>query len=349
MIDADGHVIENDAAIREYLEEPFRSHPDVLRMPFFPTLDGWNRAVRRIADGKGKGQPAPDAKTWLAFMDSAELEVAVLYPTLGLAYGLIKDREWAAVLARGYNTYLAEEYLKAAPARLKGVALIPLQDVTEAVRELRRAVTQLGMIGAILPAVGLRRALGERDFDPVYEEAERLGVMLAVHGAPAQGLGFDFFERLVEARVLSHLFAQMIQLTSIVSNGVLERFPTLRLAFMEAGAGWVPFMLERLDREHANRKSGLAALPSEELRHAQVFFHAELDERMLPAAVDALGADRFFCASDYPHEPPHEFVAAVEEFWKRPDLSDAAKSQILGENAKQLYRIGGPDMAPPIT
>lgn len=339
IIDADGHVIERDADIREYLDEPYRSNPDILNVPFFPTLDGWNRAARRIADGKGKGMPAPDAGAWLRFLDDANVRTSVLYPTNGLAYGLIKDWEWATVLARGYNTFLYEKFLKADPNRLKGMALIPLQNITEAVKEIKRAVIELGMVGAILPAAGLRRPLGESYYHPLYIEAERLGCMLAVHGAPAQGLGFDFFERLVEARALSHPFAQMIQLTSIVLGGVLERFPNLRLSFMEAGSGWVPFMMERLDRECKNRGAGLNSFPTEQLKTNCIFFHCELDEEMLPVAVKALGEDHFFTASDFPHEPPHEFIESVEAFWTRGDLSENAKTKILYDNPKRLYHL----------
>ena len=267
------------------------------------------------------------------------MELSVLYPTAGLGYGLIKDREWATVLARGYNTFLHAEFLRAAPARLKGMALIPLQDVPAAVTELRRAVTELGMVGAVMPAVGLRRPFGDSYYDPVYAEAERLGCMLAVHGAPAQGLGFDFFERLVEARVLSHPFSQMIQLTSIVLNGVLERFPRLRIAFMESGAGWLPFMVDRLDREFRNRGAGLKVPPGEQIRSERVFFHCELDEETLPAAIDAIGDVHFFAASDFPHEPAHEFPEAVEAFLKRSDVSETSKARILADNPRRLYDL----------
>jgi hypothetical protein len=207
------------------------------------------------------------------------------------------------------------------------------------VAELRRAVTELGMVGAVMPAVGLRRPFGESYYDPVYAEAERLGCMLAVHGAPAQGLGFDFFERLVEARVLSHPFSQMIQLTSIVLGGALERFPRLRIAFMESGAGWVPFMLERLDREWANRGAGIRIPPAEQLRSDRVFFHCELDERTLPAAIDALGDGHFFAASDFPHEPAHEFPELLATFRARTYVPDAAKARILGDNPRRLYGL----------
>ncbi|MBI2371398.1 MAG: amidohydrolase [Deltaproteobacteria bacterium] len=339
VIDADGHVVERDIQLYPYLEEPYRGKDDLLSVSFFPSLDGWHRAARRIADRKGRSMPSPDAKTWCAFLDDANVEASVLYPTNGLGYGLVKDKEWAGVLARAYNNFLHTEYLKPSSGRLKGIALIPLQDIAEAVKELRRAVTELGMVGAILPAVGLRRPLGEAYYDPVYAEAQALGCMLAVHGAPAQGLGFDFFERLVEARVLSHPFAQMIQLTSIVMNGVLERFPRLRLSFMEAGAGWIPFMLERLDRECRNRAADLQALPSEQLRSDRIFFHCELDEQVLPDVIARVGAEHFFCASDFPHESTQDFIEGLEAFWKRPDLPESAKAKILYDNPRRLYRL----------
>lgn len=339
VIDADGHVVERDDQLLRYLDEPFKGREDLLTGPFFPSLDGWHRAARRIADGKGRTLTAPQAKEWLAFLDTAGIEMSVLYPTSGLAYGLVKDREWATALARAYNTFLHTEFLQPGKGRLRGMALIPLQDIPEAVKELRRAVTELGMVGAVLPAVGLRIPFGDRHYDPVYAEAERLNCMLAVHGAPAQGLGFDFFERLVEARALSHPFSQMIQCTSMVLGGALERFPRLRVSYMEAGCGWIPFMLERLDAEFRNRGANLKVPPSEQLRSDRVFFHCELNEAMLPVAVEAVGEGHFFGASDFPHEPAHEFPEIIEAFLKRPDLSDSAKTKILYENPRRLYGV----------
>lgn len=339
LIDADGHVIERDAQILKYLDPPFRGCEDLLNFPFFPSLDGWHRGARRVADGKGRQTVYVRSEDWLAFLDEADIELSVLYPTSGLGFGLIKDREWATALAHGYNTFLHAEFLQGSPTRLKGMALIPLQDIDAAVTELRRAVTELGMVGAVMPAVGLRRPFGESYYDPVYAEAERLGCMLAVHGAPAQGLGFDFFERLVEARVLSHPFSQMIQLTSIVLNGVLERFPRLRIAFMESGAGWVPFIEERLNREFKHRGAGIKIPPGEQIRSDRVFFHCELDEEMLPAAIDAIGETHFFAASDFPHEPAHDFPEAVEAFLKRSNVSEPAKARILADNPRRLYNL----------
>ncbi len=338
VIDADGHVIEDDEALLPYLEPPYRGRKDLLTAPFFPSLDGWHRAALRIADGKSRDIERPDASAWVDFMDQAEIEWAVLYPTNGLGYGLIKQVEWAVALARAYNNWLHDQFLSRSP-RLKGAALIPLQEISEAVKELRRAVTQLGMVGAILPAVGLRRPLGDASYNPIYEEAQALGCMLAVHGAPAQQLGFDFFERFIQAR-LNHPLSQIIQFTSMIFEGVPDRFPRLRLAFMEAGCGWVPYLIDRMDRdfEHRSRQAPhLTKPPSEHVRSGQIFFHCETEESTLPYAIKLLGAERFFIASDFPHEPADEIREAIGEFLRRSDLNDEIKHALLYRNPTRLY------------
>ncbi len=157
VIDADGHVLESDHELYDYLEPPFSGDPAILKFPLFPSLDGFHRVARRLATGTRKLRPDATEITvteWIDFLDRAGMEMAVVYPTHGLGFGLITDPEWACGLARAYNNWLADRYLKVTP-RIKGVALIPLQAPGEAVTELRRAVAELGMVGAVLPAVGL--------------------------------------------------------------------------------------------------------------------------------------------------------------------------------------------------
>ena len=195
IIDADGHVLEADEELYEHLEPPFSGEPGILKFPFFPSLDGFHRVARRLAIGTRKLRPdATHVKVqdWIDFLDRSGIEISVVYPTHGLGFGLITDPEWACGLAIAYNNWLSERYLKVTP-RIKGVALIPLQTPGEAVKELRRAVAKLGMVAAVLPSVGLDKPLGHSDFWPVYEEAQRLDIPLAVHGAPSRGLGIDFF------------------------------------------------------------------------------------------------------------------------------------------------------------
>jgi predicted TIM-barrel fold metal-dependent hydrolase len=194
------------------------------------------------------------------------------------------------------------------------------------------------MAGGVLAPAGFPKPLGDTYFDPLYREAENLGCPLAIHGAPSKGLGFDYFRSLVEARTLSHPFLQMIQLTSIVFEGVLERFPKLKLAALEAGCQWIPFLMDRMDMEYGHRSPQaplLTRAPSEYMKGGQIYYHAELWEAMLPYVIDRIGEDLIIYASDYPHEP--DLADAIRHFEDRKDLAESAKRKILSDNGKRFY------------
>jgi len=352
ILDGDGHIIERDAELFEYLEPPYAGNETLLGYPFFPTLDGYNRGAIISRLGIHKAYTIT-AKTWLEFLDEVGIESTVLYPTAGLAFGMIQDPTWATALARAYNNWFTDRFHRVSP-RLRAVALVPLQDVPEAVKELRRAVTELGMVGAVLPAncaeLGVRKGLGHPDFWPVYEEAERLGVPLAIHGAPSMSLGINFFTQFAQTQALEHPIAQIIQLTSMVMEGVFERFPRLRVAYLEAGAGWVPYMMDRLDRSYeiwAGAKyrefsEWLKKKPSEYIKSGQLYFSCEGGEASLVNAVERIGHRTLLFASDFPHETnvaraKHE----IEELLERPDLSEEAKQGIFHDNIVRFYARQG--------
>jgi predicted TIM-barrel fold metal-dependent hydrolase len=212
-------------------------------------------------------------------------------------------------------------------------------------------VKDLGMVGGILPAVGLQRAFGAREFWPIYEAAQELNVMLAVHGAPNHNLGLDRLQRLIEVRALTHPFSQMIQLTSMMFSGVFDTFPNLRVAYCEAGSGWVPFMADRLDMEFSNRRRqapDLQCLPSEHLAGGRIFFHCELDEEGLAGAAAKLGrTDVFFSASDYPHENKDEYPEKIETFMARKDLPADSHRNVLWDAPMRMYALDESDLVAP--
>ncbi len=247
IVDSDGHIHEQDADLYTYLEPKYG--PGVRKHYFFPSLDGWQRgALSRNALGEpverrgDRPVQIDDVAGWLRFLDDAEIASSVLYPTPALGFGYVKDPGWAIDLARAYNDFVSDHYLKVTP-RLKAVALLPVQDPDAAAAELRRAVDELGMVGGLLPAMGLRIPYGDPAFDPLYAEAVARNVPLAVHGAPQQGLGFEFFENFAQGMVLSHPMSLMIQFTNMIGERVFDRFPGLRVAYLEAGAGWGPYLV----------------------------------------------------------------------------------------------------------
>lgn len=343
IFDADGHVYEDAREIFSYLEGPYAGRQTLLGFPFWPSLDGWQRGAIHAPLGIHKSF-VTDADVWLGFLDATGISRTVLYPTHGLATGLIRDRDWAVALSRAYNDWLADRYLSRSP-RLLGVALLPVRDPEEAARELRRAVLELGMVGGVLPAVGLPRALGHAEFDPIYREACALDRPLGVHGGPAQGLGLDALGHFAQVHTLSHPVAQMVQATSILMGGVLDRFPRLRMAFLEAGVGWVPFLVDRMDRSYRARKldrfiGGARREPSEYLRSGNLYFGVDASERHLRHCIEAVGAERVLFASDLPHEVnPTLCREEIEELATSVGFAPRNRELLFAENALRYYGI----------
>jgi len=351
ILDGDGHVIERDRELFEYLEAPYAGNTSVLGYPFFPALDGYNRGAVLARLGIYESYEITP-QLWLDSLDKAGIESTVLYPTAGLAFALIQDPDWAVALARAYNNWFHDRYRRRSP-RLRGVALIPLQNVPEAVKELRRAVTELGMVGAVLPAadadIGTRRALGHPDFWPIYEEAERLNVPLATHGAPSMNLGLNSFRHFAMTLALEHPFSQMIQLTSFILEGVFDRFKSLRVGFLEAGTGWVPYMIDRLDRVYTGfsrngrreYSDAVKTRPSEVFASGRLYFSCEGGEPSMRDLVRRIGHRSILFASDFPHETNMEHAMhEVEELLERDDLSDEAKQAIFCGNIESFYGPG---------
>jgi uncharacterized protein len=334
VIDADGHVTESWEQLQRYLEPPYNRRS--VAFPYFPQ-DGWDRRLKGT-----RGHWAGDAKSWLEAMDQGGMTLAVLYPTLGLFMTYTRDPEWAVVLCRAYNTLLHEEFTKLSP-RLRAVALLPPHDPEAAAAELRRAVTDYGFVGAMLPADGYY-LLGHRRYDVVYAEAERLDVPVAIHATGTDwNLGpTEPFPKFIQAHTLSHVSGQMRQIVSTIFEGVPARFPRLRLAYLEAGAGWVPYFVERMDEEFEKRghveAPALTKRPSEYVKSGNVYFSCEADETLLPQAIEYVGAGQIVYASDFPHWD-HSYPKSLKELVDRPDVTDAQKAKILSENPRRLYRL----------
>jgi predicted TIM-barrel fold metal-dependent hydrolase len=143
--------------------------------------------------------------------------------------------------------------------------------------------------------------------------------------------------------MISHPFEQMLAALSIIAGGVLERFPRLRVAFLESGCGWLPFWLHRMD-EHYERRAHevpwLTMRPSDYFRR-QCIISCDPDEVTIPAVVDYIGEDHVCWASDYPHWDAI-FPGAVAELRKHLNgLSEAAHEKILGDNARRFLDLDG--------
>ena len=328
LFDSDGHIREVEQDVFEYLPESYRRRREA--MLYFPLLPhhGWHR---QALGSPASGFLIPTLEDWQYALDQGNLECAVIYPTRFMHIGQIGIAQFAVDLSRAYNDYLYDRFLRH-ERRLRGVAILPLQDIRAAAAELRRAVESYRMVGGILPADGMVRPLGHPEFEPLYEEANRLGCMLAVHSLNSLRNN-DCFVSMDEAATLAHVIPQMRQFTSFMFSGVLSRLTEFRLAFLEAGSGWVPYLISKMEPRMKRLHK-----PSELIARGRIYFQCG-EELTTKRDLEILGDECLLWASDFPHEGILNMAKAVREFVTREDIAEASKRKIAGENPKRLYGL----------
>jgi predicted TIM-barrel fold metal-dependent hydrolase len=329
VIDADGHIVERDADIRARLSEPHSRRGGALLAG-----DGMDTSM----GGRLGGIEQNDIPTRLRDLDREGIDVSVLFPTSSFGLSKVVERDYAVAYARAYNDFAAQ-ICRQSP-RLKAVALLPFQDVEAAVREANRAVIELGLVGVAVATQGMKEHLGSQTYWPIYDEIERLNVPFCVHNRREGPAGDHRFDSFLYMHTIGRPVETAIQFVGMMYGGIAERFPRLRVAFLECGVGWVPYWLERMDEEWEKRGSVEAPLcrekPSDYVRNRGWFFATEPEEQMLPYVVDLVGDDKVLFASDYPHWDGM-FPNVVSTIRGRTDISETARAKILGGNARAFY------------
>src|SRR5712692_7757898 len=298
VIDGDGHIMEDLEGIFAHMASPYREIASGRGL--FPPLDHLHdgRAVETPPTRDGRPRVGPQG--WLAFLDDVGIEQTVLYPTTALAYGKIVSLDYAVAVTRAYNDWLFHTYLQV-DSRFKGMAIIPMQDPEEAVKELRRAVTELGMLGGMMPSNGLPTPLGAKQYWPVYAEAERLGCTLAVQG----GIAWLLL--------------------------CLERFHSSH----ETHFQYMP-----LDQFGPREGEHPDEYIKKHIDEGRFYIGCETEELTLPFALQVVGNAPFIYSSDFPHEVTTESCKHdIGELMESDDLTQADKEAILYRNAERFYRL----------
>jgi predicted TIM-barrel fold metal-dependent hydrolase len=376
IIDADGHVMEMFGTWSDWIPETDRQ--DVVRsvLAAIAPREGNTAGYEGAAlEGAGLSAIQHEVKNqgfnagadvdaalnvtrpggWvgterLKDMDADGLEVAVLYPTSMLA--VADDVHLFQLACRAYNDWLSD-YCSADRARLVGVGVVPLQDIDAAITEMRRCVEVLGFRAVMIrpaPYLGTRK-LHDHAYDPFWAAACELGIGIGVHPFPfadlpdaTRGLWLDEGMKFPTDDVaLRQGLANMIDIQVAVAwftaGGICERFPELKVAFLEGSGGWLPTLLERLEHHlHVFGSPHQTSSPSEMFRR-QCYISFDPDEGGLAETARSVGADRILWASDYPH-PDAKIPGTVGELRETISvLPRSEQTRILGENAAAFYGI----------
>jgi predicted TIM-barrel fold metal-dependent hydrolase len=361
-MDSDMHLREPADLWDKYMEPEFRDQaPKILSSTarssamvllngrilqgYQPTYRGGifdaTRIDEEIADYRARGF---DAKTQLQAMDREGLDVAALYPSIGLGIMMRDDMDpkLASAIARAYNNWLYD-FCQTDPKRLRGVAMLPLHDPNEAVKEAQRAVAELGFIGTFARPEPLRNLpWHSRYFDSLWSALEELGVPLGFHSATAAGevpqIGDRFGDNLLLRHVVSHPMENMMAMADTIGGGVCERHPKLKLAFLECYCGWASFLLHRMDNAMAKGRFPTAGkLKPSEYFQRQCWISTE-HEKELPMIISLVGDDKIVFSTDYPHGDS-DFPLAVEEFLEMDGIGKESQKKILWDNCARLYSL----------
>jgi predicted TIM-barrel fold metal-dependent hydrolase len=273
---------------------------------------------------------AADAATRLKVMDDEGIDRVALFPTHALRLGGVRHPQLAPALFRAYNDWLAE-HCSPNRERLLGVAMIPLQEPALAVKEAERALTKLGHRGLFIsPHPVDNRNLDHAVYEPLWDLMEQLNIAALIHvstGIRLPTAGAERFDRYCLFHLHAHPMEQMTAAASLILGGVLERHPRLRVGFMEAGCGWVPYWLERMDEHAENYRFEVPYLKE----RPSTYFR-----RQCSYVAHTVGAQTLVFASDFPH---HDciFPGAVDKLRKRADLDGKLVTAMLSDNPHRLY------------
>ncbi|HYY15363.1 MAG TPA: amidohydrolase family protein, partial [Gammaproteobacteria bacterium] len=369
LISSDSHVYEPQDLWTARMESKFKDRaPSIIRQD---DGDWWYCDGRKVA-GTGAGSQTgrrfenpdelsrtdrfehvrqggyiPEAR--IKDMDLDGVAAEVVYPTIGfLLYNMVDDSQLLSACFRSYNDWLAE-FCNAYPDRLKGVALINLDDVQEGVTELQRA-RKIGLVGALITAYPrIDRPYSSSEYDPFWAAAQDLDMPLGMHIAtyrpgPDQLHGFQDIDRLSPAFLANADHWVRMSLADMIFSGLFERYPRLKVGTVEQELSWIPHFLDRIDYTYTQRARRAYwhrfkgdVLPSD-FFHQNVFCSFQEDALGIRDRA-IIGVDNLMWGSDYPHQ---------ESTWPKSrqildkileGIPDEEKAKIAGGNVARVYHL----------
>jgi predicted TIM-barrel fold metal-dependent hydrolase len=299
--------------------------------------------------GQGRFEDVPrggyDPHQHLADMRLDGVAGEVLYPSQGLFYFRVADGQLMSAIFRAYNDWLAD-FCRTDPARLKGIAMINLDDVEDGIAELERAA-RLGLAGAMISEYPLEdRRYDQPEYERFWAAAQSLDIPLSLHtatrrqgkirGAGAKTLR-DASSRSTKA------FGPATSLCDMIFSGVFERYPRLTVAIVEFELSWAPHILSTMDYTYRERQEEAIHRFRGDVRPSD-FFHRNVVLSFQEDGIgirlrDVIGVDNMMWGSDYPHSESTfpQSRKILEEILAGVPEDEQAK--IVGGTTARVYRF----------
>lgn len=363
VADADAHITETFDEIVSYIDD--EAFPDVKRVceaASLPLNDIMSLARSTPSQPFNEETTGSDILTTemdvsdkLAKMDEIGVDCGIITPTLSLLLPSVNRPRYAVALANAYNRYIFDTFA-VDTNRLKVTLTVATHRPQRAAEEIEQYGDNDHVAGIQLPATGLVPPPGDRYYDPIYEAAENKGLPILFHSGGNTSHLLPVIARTantyVEEHTVNHPFSHMWNLSTMLFRGVPERFPDLEFVFQEAGIGYIPYMMWRLDDHYLERAYEvpyLDKLPSDYIRD-QFYFSTQpvgLTENpgerrtasYIANVVEMIGADQLLFATDLPHpdfDTPEELYDRI-----RGRLGADEVRAVMGGNAVDVFGFEG--------
>ncbi len=356
-IDADAHVIETEDtwSFLEPSEDRFRpilvgseNQPDKQYWLLndkvvgfrFPSLTA--KELEELSHRTGRDMNTTPETRGLArvdlrlqHMDQVGIDIQVLHNTLWIEQ-VTNHPEAELALCRSYNRWLADTWARGM-GRLRWSCMPPTLRIPDAIEEVRWC-KEHGAVAICLRPLEGEHHLTDSYFFPLYEEAQRLDIPIAVHIANGNPTNIDLVRHSLFWRFRVPTVAAC---HAYLRSQVPELFPNLRVGFIEAGAQWLVWVLEGVmrTREAGPSKSAMREL----LSRKRVWVTCEYEDH-LPYLLSYTGEDNLIIGTDYGHIDPFSNVRALKVFVDRTDISDTVKKKVLKDNAMAFYGLKDEDL-----
>jgi predicted TIM-barrel fold metal-dependent hydrolase len=315
---------------------PLKTDGDLLQ--FHRGGDGFNKKNPNVAFAAERGY---DAESTLIAMEAEGVDIAVLFPTVGLYFTARPDLDprLSLALCRAYNDWL-HEYCAKSPHQLKMAAMLPVQDVNLACQELVRCVRDYGAVGAFLrPGCMNERYWHSIYWGALYHQLEEMGIPLCFHdGTSAHSSQIEprFGANRFLRHVASHPVEMQLALISLLLGGIYEFHPKLKTVFLEAQSWWVPGLLERMELDLPYHRADAPYLKLTPLEYwkRNCFSTIQSGEHTLGGIIDYLGdAATLAVSTDFPHFDSL-YPEASSRVLSNPSITRPIGGQILSGGAR---------------
>jgi len=362
VVDADSHFTETIGDIMPYVDESkHRAAKELMEASDLKLSEIYSLTVASpgfayasqdttIENSEESRQPEGHVEEKLASMEEHGITHSVIGPTLNLTLASVNNSRFAVALANAYNSWVLD-VLDGAPENLKATLLVAPQKPSKAAEEIDARADEDRFVAVELVASGLVPPPGHEWYNPIYQAAEDNDLPISMHSSVGQTpmtfpIQFYWNETFAVDHAIGHPFSHMWNLTSMLFEGVPERYD-LEFVFKEAGIGYVPYMMGRLDDHYLEMSYELPAvekLPSKYIQDQFYFTTQPLeltprDPKHIAWWVEMIGAESVVYSGDFPHpdfDPPEEFF---DRICRHFDGEMTAK--LMGETSADVHGLEG--------